>query len=480
MSATLKKVALFLFCYTSFLYAISFFRRMTSMQKRMKFGIIHNGLFHNTILRNYLQMNTVLVGAQWGDEGKGKVIDFLTEEADVVVRFQGGSNAGHTVVVGEKKYVLHLVPSGILHNGKHCVIGNGVVMDPFDLMKELEQVESWGFELKGRFHISERAQMVMQWHRALDKAEEAVREEGEKIGTTGRGIGPAYAAKVGRYGMRVGDILKPNFPDLVRKQVKEANVKLRSLGALELDAEEMVKLYTPMVSALLPYVTDAIEFLHQNLDAKKSILFEGAQATMLDIDFGTYPFVTSSNPTAGGACTGSGVSPRAIDRVIGVMKLYTTRVGEGPFPTELFDEDGEEMRRRGGEFGATTGRPRRCGWFDAVIGRYAQRVNGVDFWALTKLDVLDTFPTVKICTGYKRKDGFVYTTFPSDLDALAQCEPVYEELPGWQSETSHITNYDALPENAKKYIDRILELVGGKLGVLSVGPARETTLRINV
>jgi adenylosuccinate synthase len=278
----------------------------------------------------------------------------------------------------------------------------------------------------------------------------------------------------------VGDILKPDFLDLVRKQVSEVNRRLLALGAQPLDAEEMVRLYTPMVKALLPYVTDTVQFLHENLDAKRSILFEGAQATMLDIDFGTYPFVTSSNPTAGGACTGSGVGPRAIDRVIGVLKLYTTRVGEGPFPTELFDADGEKLRRRGGEFGATTGRPRRCGWFDAVIARYAQRVNGVDFWAMTKLDVLDDFPVVKICTGYRRDDGFVYTTFPADLDVLKRCTPVYEELPGWMSETSHITSYEALPENAKKYIDRILSLIGGKLGVLSVGPARETTLRIAI
>ena len=425
-------------------------------------------------------MNTVLIGAQWGDEGKGKVIDFLTEEADVVVRFQGGSNAGHTVVVGDKKYVLHLVPSGILHNGKHCVIGNGVVMDPFDLMNELEQVESWGFELRGRFHISERAHMVMQWHRAIDKAEEAARPVGRKIGTTGRGIGPAYAAKVGRSGMRVGDILKPNFPDLVRNQVEDANRVLKALGAQALDAEEMVELYTPMARALMPYVTDTIQLLHENLEARKSILFEGAQATMLDIDFGTYPFVTSSNPTAGGACTGSGISPRSIDRVIGVLKLYTTRVGEGPFPTELTDADGETLRQRGGEYGATTGRPRRCGWFDAVVAKYAQRINGIDFWAMTKLDVLDEFRTVKICTGYRRKDGFVYTTFPADLAVLDSCEPVYEELPGWQCETSKITKFDDLPENAKSYVKRVLELVGGKLGVLSVGPARETTLRIGI
>ena len=425
-------------------------------------------------------MNTVLVGAQWGDEGKGKVIDFLTEESDIVVRFQGGSNAGHTVVVGDKKYVLHLVPSGILHEGKHCVIGNGVVMDPFDLMKELEQVESWGFELRGRFHISERAHMVMQWHRAIDKAEEAARPEGAKIGTTGRGIGPAYAAKVGRYGMRVGDILKPNFTELVRAQVAEANRTLVALGAQPLDADDMVRLYSPMAQALMPYVTDTIQYLHERLEEGRSLLFEGAQATMLDIDFGTYPFVTSSNPTAGGACTGAGVSPRSIDRVIGVLKLYTTRVGEGPFPTELEDADGETLRRRGGEFGATTGRPRRCGWFDAVVARYAQRVNGVDFWAMTKLDVLDEFPVVKICTGYRREDGFVYTTFPADLSVLEHCTPVYEEMPGWQCETSHCTDYAQLPANAKAYIDRILALIGGKLGVLSVGPARETTLRINI
>ncbi len=423
-------------------------------------------------------MNTILVGAQWGDEGKGKVIDFLTEEADVVVRFQGGSNAGHTVVVGDKKYVLHLVPSGVLHDGKHCVIGNGVVMDPFDLMRELEQVESWGFDIKSRFHISERAHMVMQWHREIDKAEEALRSSGAKIGTTGRGIGPAYAAKVGRYGLRVGDILRPDFLDLVRAQVAEANRTLEALHAHALDPEEMVRLYAPMVAALVPYVTDTVQFLHESLEKGQSLLFEGAQATMLDIDFGTYPFVTSSNPTAGGACTGSGVSPRAIDRVIGVLKLYTTRVGEGPFPTELFDKDGETLRQRGGEFGATTGRPRRCGWFDAVVARYAQRVNGIDYWAMTKLDVLDTFETIKICTGYRREDGFVYTTFPADLGALRRCEPVYEELPGWMCETSNITRFEDLPANAKRYIDRILELIGGKLGVLSVGPKRETTLRL--
>ena len=425
-------------------------------------------------------MNTVLVGAQWGDEGKGKIIDVLTAEADIVVRYQGGSNAGHTVVVGDKKYVLHLVPSGILHPGKSCVIGNGVVMNPFDLMKELKDVQAWGCSLKGRFFISSRAHMVMEWHRALDRADEAARSGAKKIGTTGRGIGPAYAAKVGREGLRVGDLLKPNFLDLVRDEVAAANRKLAGLGAPALDAEEMVKLYAPVVETLKPFVTDTIEYLHDAIDAKKAVLLEGAQATMLDIDFGTYPFVTSSNPTAGGACTGSGLSPRQIDRVVGVLKCYTTRVGAGPFPTELNDADGETMRARGGEFGATTGRPRRCGWFDAVVARYAQRVNGIDFWAMTKLDVLDTFPTIKICTGYKRDDGFVYKTFPADLDALARCTPVYEEMPGWMCETSKITDFAKLPVNARNYVKRILELAGGKLGILSIGPARATTLRIGI
>ena len=425
-------------------------------------------------------MNTVLVGAQWGDEGKGKIIDFLTAESDAVVRFQGGSNAGHTVVAGGEKYVLHLVPSGILHEGKICVIGNGVVMDPASLAGELESVRSRGLKPEGRFFISERAHLVMPWHRALDKADEAARPGGSKIGTTGRGIGPAYSAKVGREGLRAGDMARADLPDLVRAGVESANRRLRALGAEEIDAEKTVAEFMPVAEALKPFVADTFTLLHDLADAGKDILLEGAQATMLDIDFGTYPFVTSSNPTAGGACTGTGLSPRQIDRVIGVLKLYTTRVGEGPFPTELNDADGETLRRRGGEFGATTGRPRRCGWFDAVVARYARRVNGIDFWAMTKLDVLDEFDTIKICTGYRRDDGFVYESFPADLSVLSRCTPVYEEMPGWKTPTSDITSYDALPQNAKRYVERVLELAGGKLGVLSVGPARETTLRIGV
>ena len=425
-------------------------------------------------------MNTVLVGAQWGDEGKGKIIDVLTAEADIVVRFQGGSNAGHTVVVDGKKYVLHLIPSGVLHDGKACVIGHGVVMNPFDLLDELRSVAGWGFDISGRFFVSDRTQMVMEYHKALDRADEASREEGKKIGTTGRGIGPAYAAKVGREGLRAGDLLKPDFLERVKENTRMANRRLAALGAPELDPDAIAAMYEPVVRELSPFVCDTIEYLHESAESGKNILLEGAQATMLDIDYGTYPFVTSSNPTAGGACTGSGIPPRSVDRVIGVLKLYTTRVGAGPFPTELCDEQGEIMRRRGGEFGATTGRPRRCGWFDAVVARYARRVNGVDFWAMTKLDVLDEFETVKICTGYKRPDGRIFTTFPADLDELERCTPVYEEMPGWKTDTSHITSFDALPENAKKYVNRILELAGGSLGILSTGPGRETTLRIGI
>jgi len=420
------------------------------------------------------------MGAQWGDEGKGKVIDVLTAQADVVVRYQGGSNAGHTVVVEGRKYVLHLIPSGILHEGKVCVVGNGVVLDPFDLMAEVAMLRGYGINPDGRFFISDRAHMVMTWHRALDKADEARRSESKKIGTTGRGIGPAYGAKMGRMGFRVGDLLSPKLPGRVREEMALANETLAAWGAETLDVEKAVGEYGEMAEALRPYITDTVLLINQADRAGKSILLEGAQGTMLDIDFGTYPFVTSSNPTTGGACTGSGLSPRRVDRVVGVIKCYTTRVGSGPFPTELANELGEHLRQKGGEFGATTGRPRRCGWFDAVVGRYAAMVNGVDFWAMTKLDVLDETPVIKICTAYRRDDGVMYETFPADLDVLARCEPVYEEMPGWMEQTSHITRYEDLPATARAYVERLVELIGGKLGVLSVGPGRETTLRIGI
>ncbi|MBQ9431837.1 MAG: adenylosuccinate synthase [Kiritimatiellae bacterium] len=447
--------------------------------------------------------NTVLVGAQWGDEGKGKVIDVLTAQADLVVRYQGGSNAGHTVIAEGKKRVLRLIPSGILHEGKTCVIGNGVVMNPLDLIEEIEAMRASGVEPKDRLFISTRTQMVMLYHRALDKAEEAARPSGKKIGTTGRGIGPAYAAKVSRTGLRCGDMLSDRFLDLVREQVEEANAKLRMLkqerrdegsdievpGCVirdyQLDADEIVGIYAVVKEKLSPYVIDTVPLLHRAKAEGKSILMEGAQGTMLDIDFGTYPFVTSSNPTSGGACIGTGLSPRDIDCVVGVVKAYTTRVGEGPLPTELYnavdlqDADGKTMAERGNEFGAVTKRPRRTGWYDAVVARYAQQVNGIDYWALTKLDVMDVFPKIKICVAYEL-DGRRIDYMPSSADELARVKPVYEEMDGWMCETSNITRFEDLPPKARAYVDRLIELSGGKLGILSIGPARESTLRIGL
>ena len=446
-------------------------------------------------------MNTVLIGSQWGDEGKGKIIDVLTDKADLVVRYQGGSNAGHTVIAEGKKRVLRLIPSGILHDGKVCVIGNGVVMNPLDLIEEIEALRATGIEVKGRLFISTRTQMVMLYHRALDKAEEAARAPGKKIGTTGRGIGPAYAAKVSRTGLRCGDMLADGFLDLVREQVNDTNSKLRMLRNervdegdsievpgctikdYQLDADELVAVYKIVQEKLAPYVLDTVPMLHEAKKAGKSILLEGAQGTMLDIDFGTYPFVTSSNPTSGGACIGSGLSPRDIDCVVGVIKAYTTRVGEGPFPTELYDAvdkqdpDGRTMAERGHEFGAVTKRPRRTGWYDAVIARYAQQVNGIDYWALTKLDVMDTLAKIKICVAYEL-DGKRIDCIPSSSADLARVKPVYEEMDGWLCETSNITKIEDLPPKAKAYVDRLMELSGAKLGILSIGPARESTLRI--
>ena len=458
-------------------------------------------VYYAALKEKQSQMNTVLIGSQWGDEGKGKVIDVLTDKADVVVRYQGGSNAGHTVIAEGKKRVLRLIPSGILHEGKTCIIGNGVVMNPLDLIEEIEAMRASGVEPKGRLFISTRTQMVMLYHRALDKAEEAARAPGRKIGTTGRGIGPAYAAKVSRTGLRCGDMLRDDFTDIVREQVEDTNRKLKMLRTervdpgdaldvpgctvtdYQLDADEFARIYAAAKEKLSPYIIDTVPYLHAAKAAGKSILCEGAQGTMLDIDFGTYPFVTSSNPTSGGACIGSGLSPRDIDCVVGVVKAYTTRVGEGPFPTELYnavdmqDPDGKTMAERGHEFGAVTKRPRRTGWYDAVIARYAQQVNGVDYWALTKLDVLDTIVKIKICVAYEL-DGRRIDTIPSSASDLARVKPIYEEMDGWLCETSNITRIEDLPPKAKAYVDRLVELSGAKLGILSIGPARESTIRI--
>lgn len=421
--------------------------------------------------------NTILIGAQWGDEGKGKVIDVLAEDVDLVVRFQGGNNAGHTVKMGDEKYVLHLIPSGILRDRQQCVIGNGLVVDPRALLKEIAEVESAGKTVKGRLFVSDRAHMVFPYHNAIDAASEAKLEEGKKIGTTQRGIGPCYGDKVSRDGLRAGDLLAHDFPELLKQNLQQANQTLIALEAAPLDEAAVIADALDAAEQVKPYITDTVTMLNQAVSEGKSVLFEGAQGTMLDVDFGTYPFVTSSNTTAGGACTGTGIAPRRIDQVVGVIKAYTTRVGEGPFPTELFDDDGERMRSVGGEFGATTGRPRRCGWFDALIGRYSAQINGVDFWAMTKLDVLDSFETIRVCTAYEY-EGKRLTSVPASSRILAQCKPIYENVPGWNCSTSDVTRFEDLPAAAKDYVNYLCELTGVKLGILSVGPKRESTLRI--
>ena len=423
--------------------------------------------------------NTVLIGAQWGDEGKGKIIDVLMEDAEVVVRFQGGNNAGHTVKVGDEKYVLHLLPSGILRPGKLCVIGNGLVVNPLSLLEEIDGLHQRGIDTAGRLVISERAHMVVPYHGAIDSAREQAAAEGQRIGTTKRGIGPAYGDKVSRVGLRMGDLAEPDFAARLGARIEEANKVLQALGGETIDAEAVVNQYTQAAPRLVPYIGDTVSLLADCVRRQRAILFEGAQGTLLDIDFGTYPFVTSSNATAGGACTGSGVPPNRIDRVIGVIKAYTTRVGAGPFMTELTDDIGKHIGREGHEFGSTTGRPRRCGWFDAVVGRYSAAINGVDYWAMTKLDVLDKLETLRICVAYEC-DGKRYETVPASVSVLERCRPVYEDMRGWRCPTGQVTRYDDLPDAAKAYVQRLCELTGVPLGILSVGPARSSTLRVAV
>ena len=423
--------------------------------------------------------NTLLIGAQWGDEGKGKVVDFLSRDADVVVRYQGGSNAGHTIEIGAERYVLHLVPSGILYPDKVCVIGNGLVIDPVGLVKEIKDLEARGIKTAGRLHVSDRAHAEIPYHKAVDAARENKLAEGSKIGTTQRGIGPTYADKANRSGLRMGDLLDKSLKTKLSEKLAEKNELLVSMGAPILDEAKMYAEVKSAADFLAPYITDTVKLLNEAYKAGKQVLFEGAQGTMLDIDFGTYPFVTSSNPTSGGACVGTGLPPRAVDRVLGVIKAYTTRVGEGPFPTELLDATGEGLRKRGREFGATTGRPRRCGWFDAVVGRYSAMVNGVDYWAVTKLDVLDEMETVKVCVAYDC-DGKRYETVPASVAVLERCKPVYKEFPGWMTPTSGIKSYEELPAKAKDYVKALCDITGVPLGVLSVSPQRESTFRIAV
>jgi adenylosuccinate synthase len=421
--------------------------------------------------------NIVLVGAQWGDEGKGKVIDYLTDKVDVVVRSQGGNNAGHTVVVGDKKYILRLIPSGILRKGKLCVIGNGVVIDPVSLWEEISELATHGVKINSKnLLISECAHLVFPYHKVIDEQREASKGS-QKIGTTRRGIGPAYGDKIARIGIRVGDLLQPEvFSKKLEARVKDVNSQLRELGLKPLRFKPLLHQYLEVGQKIRPLITNTVLTIHKAIEAGKEILFEGAQGTFLDVDHGTYPYVTSSNTTAGGACTGSGVPPNRIDRVVGAMKAYTTRVGEGPFPTEDA-EVAELMHSMGREYGAVTGRARRCGWFDAVATRYAQILNGIDELAVTNLDGLDALPRLKVCVAYKL-DGKRIAVPPTCVRQLAKCIPVYEELAGWQQPTGGTQSYDELPPAARAYLQRICDLTGAKLKLVGVGQSRAQTILV--
>ncbi|MFZ5752986.1 MAG: adenylosuccinate synthase [Bacillota bacterium] len=417
----------------------------------------------------------VLIGAQWGDEGKGKITDFLAEKADMVIRYQGGNNAGHTVVVGDQEFKLHLIPSGILYPGTTCVIGNGVVVDPEVLVKELAYLESRGISTEN-LKISLRAHLIMPYHIRLDELEEE-RKGANKIGTTRRGIGPAYMDKAARVGIRLVDLLdEEEFAERLKRNLAEKNRLFNRVYEVDgFEFEEVFEQYRGYLKKIERYITDTSVIIHEFLSRKKNVLFEGAQGTLLDIDHGTYPYVTSSHPVAGAACIGAGVGPSEINKVIGVVKAYTTRVGEGPFPTELFGTEGDLIRERGYEFGTTTGRPRRCGWLDVVILRYAARVSGLDSIAITKLDVLDQMEKLKVCVAYKYQ-GEILQDFPASLKVLAQCEPVYEEMDGWLTDTTHCRTFEELPEKARQYINRVAELVKVKPAIIAVGPKREQTI----
>jgi adenylosuccinate synthase len=416
--------------------------------------------------------NLAVLGAQWGDEGKGKIVDLLTPNFSVVARYQGGHNAGHTVYVKGQKFVLHLIPSGILHPGVTCIIGNGVVVDPQALFAEVDELARIGIDVDGRVLVSDRAHLILPYHRELDILSEARRGE-RRIGTTSRGIGPAYEDKIARRGVRVCDLLTPAvLEEGVRENVKARN---RVIKDTTLDWQQVYDQLLVVGARLAPWIVDASVYLAQAGAEGRAILFEGAQGTLLDIDHGTYPFVTSSNASIGGVCTGLGVPPRAIGTVLGVVKAYTTRVGEGPLPTELTGEMGQRLRESGQEYGASTGRPRRCGWYDAVAVRFSVRVNGIDALALTKLDVLDGLPSVSICTGY-RCGATVLDDFPSDLRLLGRCEPVYEELPGWTEPTRGVRSFDALPAAARAYIARLEEVTGAPAAIVSTGSDRDETI----
>ena len=420
-----------------------------------------------------MSKNIAIIGAQWGDEGKGKVIDIYSKNADYIARYQGGNNAGHTVVIGKDSFVLHLIPSGILHKGKICVIGNGVVVDPKALLEEIQMLESKGIQIESRLFISRDAHVIFPYHKKLDELREAKKK---KIGTTKKGIGPCYADKVARLGIRFVDLLNDEiFREKLQSNLDEKNAILSKIYNAEgFSFDDLYKEYTDYAKQLKKYICDTAVMLNTAIKGKKRILFEGAQGTLLDVDHGTYPYVTSSNSTAGGAATGTGVGPTKIDKVIGVVKAYTTRVGEGPFPTEFKKDLMDKIREKGREFGATTGRPRRCGWFDSVVVRHAVMVNGIDEIVVTKLDVLDCLDSLKVCTAY-RFEGKLYKDFPSDSKVLSSCEPIYEELPGWKTDTTGITSYSGLPKNAKNYLKKMQKILDTKIVLISVGSDRNQT-----
>ncbi|MGH7788023.1 MAG: adenylosuccinate synthase [Candidatus Binatia bacterium] len=417
------------------------------------------------------------VGVQWGDEGTGKVVDILAEHADIVVRYQGGNNAGHTLVVGDEKTVLHQVPSGVLHAGKVCVIGNGVVVDPAGLLEEIEALQARGYlEDDSLLKISDRAHLIMPYHRAIDQARERLRGEG-RIGTTGRGIGPTYEDKMARIGLRFAELLdERSFGEALRAVIAEKNAYLRTmLGEQALDYDSISDQYARLRERLAPHVIDSGVYLDRALAAGRRVLFEGAQGTMLDVDHGTYPYVTSSNTISAAACTGGGIAPNRITSVVGITKAYTTRVGSGPFPTELLDDLGQKLQHDGEEFGATTGRPRRCGWFDAVVARHAVRLNGLSGLAVTKLDVLTGFKTVRVCVAYEL-DGRRIEDVPASLGVFGAVRPIYEEFPGWEEPLSKARSLDDLPMTARRYLTALEELTATPIFMVSVGARRQDTI----
>jgi adenylosuccinate synthase len=419
----------------------------------------------------------IVVGAQWGDEGKGKIVDHLSDSTDIVARYQGGANAGHTVIIGKTQYVLHLIPSGIFHPNVVCVIGNGVVIDPIALLDEIQQLHNLKIDFSGRLLISHNAHLIMPYHKMLDSIRE---ETSEKIGTTGRGIGPAYIDKAQRTGIRISDLLDRDvFVKKLKRNIEEKNQILRKLyDKAELDIDRIVSEYETFDKKIDEYITDTALYLNTALRNKKRVLAEGAQGALLDMDHGTYPYVTSSNPTSGGACTGLGIPPTMIESVLGVVKAYSTRVGNGPFPTELDNETGEQLRTTGHEFGATTGRPRRCGWFDAVALQYSAMINGIQSIAITKLDVLDDFEKIKVCVGYEM-NGKISRTFPTASQALESVQPVYETFDGWRTPISNATSYAALPPNARKYVEALASLTGAGIKMISVGARRDQTIMMH-